>query len=121
MLSLQGSLQPDPFSPEHVPHPDKESPSPTFRGDETSEVEAHDENGEEDEEEEESDEDGFRHLAKLTDQAKATQKANRVKEEAEPLEKAKKRKRHESRGGASKEGPPHGKRAERKRIKENTL
>lgn len=126
MLSLQGSIQPDPFSPEHVPHPDKEASSPTFHRDETPEVEASGEEKEEEaeamaEEEEESDEDGFTHLARLTDKAQATQKAKRAKEEAERLEKAKKRKRRESRGGAGGEDSPrHGKRAERKRIKEIT-
>ena len=119
MLSLQGSIQPDPFSPEHVPHPDKEPSPPAFRRDETFEVEAHDEN--EEEEKEDSDEDGFKHLAKLTDEAKATQKAKCAEEEAERLQKAKKRKRHESWGGVGGDGPQHGKRAERKRIKENTL
>ena len=124
MLSLQGSIQPDPFSPEHVPHPDKEASSSAFHRDETPEVEASGkEIGEEEgEEEEESDEDAFKHLARLTDEAQATQKAKRAKEEAERLEKAKKRKRRESRGGVGGEdGPRDGKRAERKRIKEVTF
>lgn len=110
MLSLQGSIQSDPFSPEHVPHPDKRTSSPAFHQDETSEVEAHVESAEE--EEDESDEDGFKHLARLTNAARATQKAKRAKEEAERLEKSTKRKRRESRGVVN-EGPRHGKRAER--------
>ena len=123
MLSLQGSIQPDPFSPEHVPHPDKEVPSPTFRRDEAPEDEAHNESGkereeEEEEDQEESDGDGFRHLARLTDEAQATQKAKRAKEEAERLEKARKRKRRESRGDG--EGLRHGKGTKKKRIKEIT-
>lgn len=122
MLSLQGSIQADPFSPEHVPHPDKEAPSPTFHRDETPEVEAQNENGKErdqvEEDQEESDGDGFRHLARLTDEAQANQKAKRAKEEDERLEKAKKRKLRESRSDGK--GPRHGKRAEKKRIKEIT-
>ncbi|KAF8444748.1 hypothetical protein L210DRAFT_3611036 [Boletus edulis BED1] len=115
MLSLQGSIQPDPFSPEHVPHPDKVPSTPPLRQDDTPEVEAQDGGGRSGEEEdEESDEDGFKHLARLTDEAQATQKAERAKEEAKRLEKAKKRKRRESHGGVG-EGS---KRAERKRIKE---
>ncbi|KAF8557602.1 hypothetical protein OG21DRAFT_1434805, partial [Imleria badia] len=98
MLSLQGSIQPDPFSPDHVAHPDRAASSSPFRQDEASEVEAQDGGGkEEEEDEEESDEDGFKHLARLTDEAQATQKAKRAKEEAERLQKAKKRKRQEGR------------------------
>lgn len=118
MLSLKGSIQPNPFSPEHVPHPNEGASSPAFRQDEIREVEAHVESG--GDEEDESEEDGFKHLARLTDEAQATQKAKRAKEEAERLEKVKKRKRRESRG-VDGEGPRHGKRAERKRIKETTL
>lgn len=119
MLSLQGSIQPDPFSPEHVPHPDKEPSSPAFPRDETSEVEARDEHS--GEEEEESDEDGFKHLAKLTEEAKASQKAERAKEEAERFEKAKKRKRRESRDGVGEDGARHDKETKKKRIKESTV
>ncbi|KAH0827969.1 hypothetical protein J3R83DRAFT_3608 [Lanmaoa asiatica] len=119
MLSLQGSIQSDPFSPEHVPHSDKGAFSPSFRRDVTPIIEAQDEGGEgeKEEEEEESDEDGFKHLARLADEAQATQKAKYAKEEAERVEKAKKRKLRESRGGIGGESPRHGKGAERKRIK----
>lgn len=117
MLSLQGSIQPDPFSPKHIAHPNKTALSPAFRQDEASEVDARDDGGKEEQEEDESDEDGFRHLARLTDEAQATQKAKRAKEEAERLEKTKKRKRRESCGDVG-ESPRHGKQAERKRKKE---
>lgn len=120
MLSLRGSIQPDPFSPEHVPHRDNAISSPFPRG-ETSEVEVQNSGDEQEEEEgEESDEDGFKHLARLTDEAQATQKAKRAREEAERLEEAKNRKRRDSRGSIDGEGPRHGKRAERKRITETT-
>lgn len=117
MLSLQGSIQPDPFSPEHVPHPDKVALPPHFSQDEESEVEAQEGGGKEDDEgEEESDEDGFKHLVRLTDEAQASQKAKRAKEEAERLKKANKRKRRD--GDVEGEGLRHGKKAGRKKIKE---
>ncbi|KAG9316722.1 hypothetical protein JVU11DRAFT_2782 [Chiua virens] len=145
MLSLQGSIQPDPFSPEHVPHPNKE-PSPAFARDGTSDVEDHHEGDradKEDEDEDESDGDTFRYLAKLSDEARAAQEAKRAQEEgervdalrylaefsdedraaqeakraqeAERVENGKKRKRRESRGKGG-----ESKRAEKKRIKETS-
>ncbi|KAF9227244.1 hypothetical protein BS17DRAFT_806452 [Gyrodon lividus] len=118
MLSLQGSIQPDPFYLEHVPQVSSQHPgsrastpaSPVTKSFKRPDFYSHqhrkadDDQMDEDEDEEgQEDEDGFRHLAKLTDEA--TQKAKREKEEAERLErKAKKRKRRGERAGGDREG-----------------
>lgn len=116
MLSLQGSIQPDPFSPEHVAQPNMKPFSPTYFRDEASEVEAYDDSGKE-EGEEESDGDRFKHLARLADKARATQKAERrAEKEATETEKATKRKRQGSRGGAGEGGTRPGKKKEEKRL-----
>ncbi|KAF9237537.1 hypothetical protein BU15DRAFT_17488, partial [Melanogaster broomeanus] len=78
MLSLQGSIQPDPFSPEHVPRAStinsSRRPDPSsHHHQEADEDQVEEEEGEEDEE----GEDGFKYLARLTDEA--TQKAKRDK------------------------------------------
>ncbi|KAF8843006.1 hypothetical protein BDN67DRAFT_1031039 [Paxillus ammoniavirescens] len=113
MLSLQGSIQPDPFCSEHVPHasttksPKRPNPSP-------HQHQNVDHGQDDDDEEEEEEMDGFKHLAKLTDEA--IQKARCEKEEVERLErKAKKRKRREERAGGEGDGSK-GKKAKREKT-----
>ncbi|KIJ67752.1 hypothetical protein HYDPIDRAFT_165588 [Hydnomerulius pinastri MD-312] len=113
MLSLQGSIQPDPFSPEHVPqtgnqHTGSRASTPaspptttisSARNNTSSQLPRPEEDDQTEENEDDEEEDGFKHLAKLTDEA--TQEAKREQEEAERLErKAKKRKRREENANA---------------------
>lgn len=99
MLSLLGSVQSDPFSPDHVP----ETGSVAKRDVAESEMEASEVQREmememeeevEQEEEEESDEDTFKTLGRMTDEAVAAETTARQRAEAAALvEKEKKRKR----------------------------
>ncbi|KAG6917424.1 hypothetical protein DXG01_002510 [Tephrocybe rancida] len=98
MLSLLGSIQSDPFSPEHVPESGpaaKASPgdSELERAEVANEIEL----GEEAEEDElDSDEDTFQTLGKTSDEAAAAEAARRDAAAAAALaEKEKKRKRKE--------------------------
>ncbi|KIK95143.1 hypothetical protein PAXRUDRAFT_827293 [Paxillus rubicundulus Ve08.2h10] len=125
MLSLQGSIQPDPFCPEHVLHASSQHagsrastpPSPGAKSPRRPNTSSHQhqnvDDGQDEEEGEETD--GFAHLTKLTDEA--TQKARREKEEAERLErKAKKRKRRAERAGGDGDGDgSKGKKAKREK------
>ncbi|KAF8070208.1 hypothetical protein FPV67DRAFT_1006801 [Lyophyllum atratum] len=102
MLSLLGSIQPDPFSPEHVP----ESGAKTTRTD--SEIEAievlHEiDPGEEEEDELESDDDTFKALGKTTDEAAVAQAARHAAEVVALAEKEKKRKRKEEKANGKKQ------------------
>ncbi|KAH7925959.1 hypothetical protein BV22DRAFT_1010160 [Leucogyrophana mollusca] len=102
MLSLQGSIQPDPFSPKHVPRAmvaarSPEPPAQTPTRDLPELGHEDDEDGEEDE-----DIDTFAQLAQLADQeeqkAKKQKKAEAEEAEREKREKKeKKRKRKEAR------------------------
>ncbi|KAG6852231.1 hypothetical protein C0991_001810 [Blastosporella zonata] len=91
MLSLLGSVQPDPFSPEHVPQN-----GPAGKASPTQSEEVEDEIDLEEEELESDDEDTFKTLGKLSDEAAAAEAAQRAAaEEVELAAKDKKRKREE--------------------------
>ncbi|KAF5385752.1 hypothetical protein D9615_002481 [Tricholomella constricta] len=102
MLSLLGSIQPDPFSPEHRPESSAAEKHPTESEMEDIEVEHEMELQEEDEEELESDEeDTFKTLGKMTDEAAAAEAERRAAEEAalaEAQEKKRKRKAEKAEG-----------------------
>ncbi|GLB37135.1 putative SHS2 domain found in N terminus of Rpb7p/Rpc25p/MJ0397 [Lyophyllum shimeji] len=92
MLSLLGSLQEDPFSPEHRP----ESGAAAKTESEMDDIEVqHEVEPKEDEEEEEgdSDDDTFKTLGKMTDEVAVAEAAKRAAEAAALAEKEKKRKR----------------------------
>ncbi|RDB16806.1 DNA-directed RNA polymerase I subunit rpa43 [Hypsizygus marmoreus] len=96
MLSLLGSIQPDPFSPAHVPETGS-SPKTDHAESDMEEVQREVEPGEDEEEDEDevgSDEDTFAALGKMTDRAAAAEAAAKRETEAAALaEKEKKRKR----------------------------
>ncbi|KAG6862220.1 hypothetical protein C0995_002151 [Termitomyces sp. Mi166 len=93
MLSLLGSMQSDPFSPEHVPESGlavKASPTES----EAERAEVQNEIQIDDEDESDSDEDTFKTLGKMSEDAAAQEKARRLAdEEAALADKEKKRKR----------------------------
>ncbi|KAH7888852.1 hypothetical protein F5I97DRAFT_1935292 [Phlebopus sp. FC_14] len=115
MLSLQGSIQPDPFAPEHTPHASNQHDdsrastpsSPTVQAQASSHSDSSSrrnfvgqgEEVEEDDEDGDFGEDGFADLAKLTDEA--TARAKREKEEAERAAKKAKKRKHREEIGAS--------------------
>lgn len=93
MLSLLGSIQVDPFSPEHVP----ETGPSTRRAPSVSDIEEVEREvvvdvEEEEEDEIESDEDTFKALGKMTDEA-AIQAKREAEEAAQAEQPAKEKKR----------------------------
>ena len=94
MLSLQGSLHDDPFSPLHVPAPMKANSERAASESSTAVVRAY----VEEEEEEESEVDTFEKLGRMADEAEAAEQRRIAAEQKEKdLEKenTKKRKRKE--------------------------
>ncbi|KAG6868108.1 hypothetical protein C0993_007518 [Termitomyces sp. T159_Od127] len=103
MLSLLGSIQSDPFSPEHVPESGPAAkPNPTES--ELERADVRDEIQSEEEDESDGDEDTFKALGKMSEDALAQEKARRLAdEEAAMAEKEKKRKRKAERADNKKQ------------------
>ncbi|KAG5642438.1 hypothetical protein DXG03_002784 [Asterophora parasitica] len=101
MLSLLGSIQPDPFSPLHKPESSAAEKHQTESEQEDIEVEqaiqpwGDDENddGAEEDEVDTDEEDTFKALGKMTDEASKAEAGRRAAEEAARADKEKKRKR----------------------------
>ncbi|KAL6305215.1 hypothetical protein BKA93DRAFT_749331 [Sparassis latifolia] len=125
MLSLVGSIQPDPFSPEHVPvhtaaaSESREKAAPSNIADEPEPLAVDGDSPDiamdgEDEEEE----DTFEMLGRLADEAAAQEKEQRAKEE-EAARKEKRRKRKEAKSVQGQDGAasdvPEAKKAKKKK------
>ncbi|KAF7971624.1 hypothetical protein HWV62_20734 [Athelia sp. TMB] len=111
MLSLQGSLQADPFSPEHVPQGAANARGPSEAPSESSTAVVRDailafEQEEEEEEEGSDDEDPFARLGRLGDDAtdRAARERERAAKEAEVARKEKKEEKKRKRAEAEGEG-----------------
>ena len=110
MLSLQGSLQADPFSPEHVPQGAanarglSEAPSESFTAVVRDAILAFEQ--EEEEEEGSDDEDPFARLGRLGDDPtdRVARERERAAKEAEAVRKEKKEKKKRKRAEAEGEG-----------------
>ena len=121
MLSLQGSLQADPFSPEHVPQGATNARGLSEAPSESSTAVVRDailafEQEEEEEEEGSDDEDPFARLGRLGDDAtdRAVRERERAAQEAEAVRKEKKEKKKRKRAEAEGEG----KAKEKKKVKQ---
>ena len=93
MLSLVGSIQPDPFSPEHVPQATVTTASAAATSRSVSEREVDALMAESEGEESDEDMDPFQKLGKMADE-----EAQRAREAQEETRKEKKRKRKEGKG-----------------------
>ncbi|KAG6896431.1 hypothetical protein C0992_008308 [Termitomyces sp. T32_za158] len=104
MLSLLGSIQSDPFSPEHVPESGTAAAKTSPTESEVERAEVQSEIQPDDEDESDDDEDTFKTLGKMSEDAAAQEKARRLAEEEAALaEKEKKRKRKVERAESNKQ------------------
>jgi DNA-directed RNA polymerase I subunit RPA43 len=107
MLSVVGSIQPDPFSPHHVPAQTTSSPTQSQEDDEAevlSELVIDHSNSSEDEE------DAFAKLGKMADKAKETEMRIRKENEASVEKETSKKKKRK----AGAEGSTHERKAGKK-------